>query len=201
MAFVKSTAKNAKSSYAIYKPLLLFLVKAVCIYGVLTLLYMGYVGLADPKGTYDLSPFFGDYNLIVWITEMHVYTSQMVLNLFGYSTNTPDWKTLFITGANGVRVEYACLGVELWIASIALLFAYPIAVAKPLKVKIVGSLVAIGIIFLLNIARIVSIILTNYYNHSMTQTIHDTFNKGVYLLIILGFYLWISKFGQKTAHK
>lgn len=176
-----------------YKQLLLFPVKAVCIYYVLKYLYLGYVGLVDPKGTYDYSVFFEDWNLITFITDMHILVSDVILNLIGYATEVKE-NTLHIKGSNGVRIHYACLGIELWISLIALVFSYPISITKIWQTRLIGALVGIFVIFLFNNIRVVTIILTNHYNHDIVHAIHDGFNYVVYTFIFVFFYFWINAF-------
>lgn len=192
--------KEKLQKYSKYKPLLLFLVKAVCIYLVLKYLYLGYVGLADPKGTYNLEDFFGDFNLVIIITKVHTFISSMFLEMIGYDT-IRSGKYLLIKGASGVKIEYACLGVELWITLIALIMSFPIYVKMAFQIKLLGALAGVLGIFLLNNIRIISIVLTNHFNHSMTQSIHDIFNYTVYIFIFIFFISWISYFSNKEKNR
>lgn len=179
-----------------YKPLLIFILSAGAVYFILKYLYLGYVGLADPNGHYDLSQFFGDYNLVMLITKAHSYVSAFVLGLIGYETIVSG-KLLLIKGASGVRIHYACLAIELWIALIALIITYPIHVAKAYWWKLAGVLAGVGSIFLMNNVRIITIVLTNHYNNSMTHTIHDIFNYVVYVFIIVFFLGWVNYFSKR----
>lgn len=182
-----------------YKPLLLFIVKAITIYYVLQFLFLAYVGLADPRGTYDFTEIFGDFNLIYWITKLHVIASEWVLNLCSFDTES-TWKILRIKHSGGVMIEYACLGVEVWIAFIALIFAYPIKVNRPLLYKSIASVIGVLIIFLLNVGRMVAIILIGHYRSDFKiQTVHDIFNYVVYSLIFVLFALWIHHFKPKPV--
>lgn len=180
-----------------FKPLLLFVVKAVSVYTILNILFTGYVGLADPRGAYTLPEFMQSWNLILLITQAHIWVSSIVLNLMGYDT-VMFGKTLLIKGASGVRIEFACLGIKLWIALVALIMSFPIQVASAFRKQLMGAALGVFIIFLMNIVRVVSIILTNHYNNSMTQTIHDVFNNVVYVFIFVYFLLWINKFGASS---
>lgn len=175
--------------------MLVFTGMVLGLYFLLKYLYLGYVGLADPDGRYDLSDFFGGYNLVMIITQAHTQVSAFVLGLAGYETIT-NGKLLLIKGASGVRIHYPCLAVELWIALIALVMAYPIRVARAWWWKLGGVLLGVSIIFLLNNVRIISIVLTNHYHNSMTQTIHDIFNYVVYAFIIVFFLLWVNYFSK-----
>lgn len=175
--------------------MLFFISMVAGIYLLLKYLYLAYVGLADPNGRYDLSGFFGAYNLVMLITLAHTQVSAFLMELMGYDIVTYD-KFLLIRGASGVRVEYPCLAVELWIALIALVMAYPIRVARAWWWKLGGVLLGVSIIFLLNNIRIISIVLTNHYHNSMTQTIHDIFNYVVYAFIIVFFLLWVNYFSK-----
>ncbi len=181
-----------------YKPLLIFIISAGAVYFILKYLYLGYVGLADPKGRYDMSAFFGDYNLVMLITKAHTHLSALILGLIGYETVTSG-KLLLIKGASGVRIHYACLAVELWIALIALIVSYPIAVGNATRWKSLGVVFGVGTIFLMNNVRIISIVLTNHYNNSMTHTIHDIFNYVVYVFIFVFFLAWINYFAKRQS--
>jgi len=191
------TVKELSNKTQKFRPLLLFVVKAVSVYTILNVLYTGYVGLADPRGTYTLPSFLQSWNLVLLITQAHTWVSSLVLNLMGYETAVFD-KTLLIKGASGVRIVFACLGIKLWIALIALIMSFPIQVASAFKKQLLGAALGVMVIFLMNIVRVVSIILTNHYNNSMTQTIHDVFNNVVYVFIFVYFLLWINYFSKKT---
>jgi exosortase/archaeosortase family protein len=183
-----------------FKPLLLFVVKAVSVYTILNLCYIGYVGLADPRGTYTLPEFMQSWNLVFGITQAHIWVSSLVLNIVGYETVNYD-TTLLIKGASGVRIAFACLGIKLWIALIALIMSFPIQVASAFKKQLMGAAFGVLVIFLLNIVRIVSIILTNHYDNRMIDTIHDAFNNVVYVFIFVYFLLWINYFSKVSKSK
>jgi exosortase/archaeosortase family protein len=171
-----------------FKPLLLFVVKAVSVYTILNLCFIGYVGLADPRGTYTLPEFMQSWNLVFWITQAHIWVSSLVLNML-------------IKGASGVRIAFACLGIKLWIALIALIMSFPIQVASAFQKQLMGAAFGVLVIFLLNIVRIVSIILTNHYDNRMIDTIHDAFNNVVYVFIFVYFLLWINYFSKVSKSK
>jgi exosortase/archaeosortase family protein len=196
---LKSISGNNKvAKLKKYKPLLLFLVKAVSFYYGILYLFLGYVGLADPRGSFTLPGFLQDYNLILMLTRSYVVCSEFVVNLLGYATESST-KILRIAGSGGVRIEFACLGVELWIAFIALILAYPVSLKRKNLVRFLTCAAGITIIYLLNVVRVTTILLTNYYSKGMTSVIHDIFNYGVYILIFIGFGIYISR-TSKAGH-
>lgn len=182
--------------YYRYKPGLWFMLKVAGIYFGLYLPYRIYVGLSYPGGALQLPDFLKEFDFVVGLMKLYVLISEIALNFLGYATVSYG-NVLKISGAGGVRVEYACLGVELWIALIALLFAYPIPVKGSTKLKTIACLFGIIGIFFLNVIRIVSIVLTNHHSYHMTTLIHDMFNYGVFILIFLFFLLWVRKFNLK----
>lgn len=193
---------SKKSLLYATKPLLLFLTKAVLVYSVLHYLYLGYVGLADPKGEYDFSRFFGSFNLILLITKSLVISSEFILDIFGYETISGT-KTLRIPPSGGVLIEYACLGVELWIAFITLIATYPVSISDKWKWRAFYILAGIFLIHLLNVIRVTAITLSSYYNFKDIDLIHDQFNLIVYIVIFLGFLYWIKQTsdGTKSVEK
>lgn len=191
-------AETATLRFTIIKPLLLFFVKAVLVYTVLHYLYLGYVGLADPKGDYDWSGKFGNFNFILIITRSLVVSSEGILNIFGYDT-VSGIKTLRIVPSAGVLIEYACLGVELWIAFIALIATYPVSMPNKWKWRAFYILAGIFLIHLLNVVRVSAITLASFYSFGDIQLIHDVFNIAVYILIFLGFLYWIKQTSNAEA--
>lgn len=182
------------------KVLIIFLIKLLIIYTVLDFLYYGYVGLVDPKGTYDLSQtLIGRYNFINGITTATTYPVSGLLNLFGYSTYQYD-NVVGIKNYSGIRILFPCLGIKMWIAFISLIAAYP--TRQKLKVKLGYIVVGIGIIHFCNIIRMSLLTLSSRYYGSeplhdkIFQRHHDIFNLVVGAVVLIMFYIWVKRYNK-----
>jgi exosortase/archaeosortase family protein len=170
-----------------HKSLLLFVLKAVCIYLGLYVLFLGYVGLVDIKGSY-YSPFLARFSILDLLLQGLIYPAKYILKIFGFEVmNALDWIT--IHGARGVRIAFPCLGVEIMIALFSLIISYPAKGKKALFI-ILGFV----IIHIINIFRVVAILLTNHYSYELTSPSHTIFNTIVYGFVIFYFYSWIKYF-------
>jgi len=130
-------------------------------------------------------------NLII---DNLILLSDKALNVLGYITfvNVHD---IGIDGSHGVHIGSPCNGIDL----MALFVGFILLYRGNWKVKIIFSVIGLGIIHMLNLIRVVSLIIVakNYptyldFNHKYTFTII------LYSLIFLGWVLWVKKFSKKS---
>src|SRR6185437_42524 len=113
-----------KKRFAENRQIILFPLVAFVIYFVLKEAFWAYAGLVDPGGE-AYSPFLAKYSLIQLILDCLIYPIKFILSVLGFETVTTG-NLVAIKGAGGVRIFFPCLGVEMMIALVALVIAYPI---------------------------------------------------------------------------
>lgn len=168
-----------------------FMIRLLLIYTVLKLCFLGYVGLIDPKGDYH-SPFLAEYSLIKLILDGIIYPVVFLLQLLGYETRQ-GYNTVGILDANGVFIEFPCLGVEIMIALVSLIWGYPGG-----KKKILYTFFGVLGVHIINIIRVLAIILTNHNNMNMMDISHDLYNFISYGFVLLIFYIWMQYYGKPS---
>jgi exosortase/archaeosortase family protein len=176
--FTRSICKDNKT-------LIVFIIKALLIYTILYICFLGYVGLVDSKGGYH-SPFLAKYSLIQLILDSLIYPSKFIINFLGFETITNS-NTLWLQNGPGVLIDFPCLGVGMMITWLSLIAAYPNG-----KHKLITIILGLASIHTLNIVRIISLVFIqkHYANHNINH--HDIFNYVVYSLIMIMFYVWIN---------
>lgn len=160
------------------------MVRLLLIYAVLKVCFLSYVGLIDPKGDFH-SPFLEKYSLIKLILDGLIYPVVFLLQLLGYETRQ-GYNMVGILNANGVIIEFPCLGVEIMIALVALIWGYPGG-----QKKILYTFIGILGVHVINILRILAIILTNHQNMDLMDISHDLYNFISYGFVLLIFYIWL----------
>ena len=181
-----------KKSFAENRQIFLFPVTAFVIYFALKEAFWGYAALVDPAGEV-YSPFLEKYSLIQFIRSALIYPIKFILTLLGFDTyNTYD--IIGIEYSSGVQILFPCLGVEMMIALVALIIAYPVK-----RKKIIFVILGIGAIHLLNIVRILGIIFVGHYfpGTGRIPLFHNYFNDIAYGIAFLFFYAWLSYVAPK----
>lgn len=186
------------------KTLLIFFIKLVVIYFILDLCYTGYVGLVDPKGSFDFTNTLGRFNLIDYITQATTYPVSWLLKLIGFSTYLKG-NVVGIEGFRGIKILFPCLGIKMWIVFFSLIAAYP--TKQNWKTVSIFLLLGIFIIHFFNIVRMFLLTLTNRYygSESMHEIIfqrhHDVFNLVVGGVVLAMFYVWVCQFNSSKQIK
>ncbi|GAA4382362.1 exosortase X [Hymenobacter koreensis] len=112
-------------------------------------------------------------------------TSGSALRAMGFDASLPQPTWLAVEGRPAVIVGAPCNGLVLY----ALFTGFIIAFPGPWRHKLVYIPLGIGLIFLLNIGRVVALALNQHYAHqSVDFNHHYTFSFVVYGFI---FYLWM----------
>ena len=187
LAIIKHTVRK---SLVENRQVFLFPVIAFIIYFTLKETFWAYAALVDPGGE-AYSPFLEKYSLIQFIRYALIYPIRFILTLMEYNSyNTHD--IIAIKGSSGVQILFPCLGVEMMIALVALIIAYPVK-----RKKLVFVILGIAAIHLLNIARILSIILVGHYYPGKIPLFHNYFNDIAYGIAFLFFYAWLSYVAPK----
>ncbi|MFN3405690.1 MAG: hypothetical protein ACK40G_16455 [Cytophagaceae bacterium] len=165
------------------KSILLFFVKALLLFFVLKFIYSGYNASVTPTSKYFISESFAKYSLIEILRKGLVVPASFIISLFGFDV-TNNGYSVFISGYQVLKVNNSCLGIEIIFAYVSLIIAYP---SYPSRIK--NIIIGIGIIYLLNILRMVVVGICFYKSVSMGRLNHDVFNVLSYAFIIIYFYI------------
>nr|WP_067057285.1 hypothetical protein [Mucilaginibacter sp. L294] len=167
-------------------PAVIFVIKFLCLFGLLYGFYLGYLSISSPGGVYIA--FFDTYlNFIAWLRYLLIESSAIILNLLGYQTKT-NTDQMLVIGHNIIYVGYDCLGFGVMCFFSAFVLTYP----GVLKIKIYFLGIGLIVIQLINLARFV--ILSLYWHRSTSVYLsdhHTIFNLIVYILISVSLYFYI----------
>jgi exosortase/archaeosortase family protein len=165
---------------------LIFVIRFLCLFGLLYGFYIGYLSLVSPGGAYVE---FLDYhlNFITSLRHILIESSAFVLKHLGYATKTTDTQML-VVGHNIVHIGYDCLGFGVMCFFTAFVLTYP----GLLKTKVLFCIIGLTVIQLINISRF--IILSLYWKHRVHVYLsdhHTIFNIVVYIIIGVSLYFYI----------
>jgi exosortase/archaeosortase family protein len=184
-----------KGNKARLSPPVLFVIKFLCLFGLLYSFYLGYISITSPGGRYI--PFFDNYlNFVAWLRYLLIESSAAILNVLGYQTKTATDQML-VVGRNVVYVGYDCLGFGVMCFFTAFVFTYPGLIKPKLYFWVLGLIV----IQLINLARFV--ILSLYWHRSTSVYLsdhHTIFNIIVYIVIGISLYFYV-KYQDKALNK
>jgi exosortase/archaeosortase family protein len=178
---------------------LLFALKLIVIFAVLSQFHVFYYGLAAPGGDF-YSPFVEKYlNYPYWYRMFILHSSSFLLELFGNETIIMHPRLKMI-GGSSVGIGYSCLGFGVMSFLVAFVIAYPSTIKEKLKFLPIS----LGVIVSLNVIRIA--ILAYAYSkfptlHSIKINHHTVFNVIVYGLLFLMIYKWVNYLGKKSTTK
>ncbi|MGY4537040.1 exosortase/archaeosortase family protein [Mucilaginibacter sp. UYNi724] len=174
-------------------PALIFVIKFLCLFGLLYGFYIGYVSITSPGGLY--MPFFEKHlNMISGLRYILIESSASILRILGYQTRTNDYQ-LLVVSHNILHIAYDCLGFGVMCFFTAFVVAYP----GSLKSKVLFWVVGVVTIQLLNILRFVLLALYWKRNTNVYLSDHHTiFNIVVYILIAISLYFY-TRYQDKTT--
>ncbi len=166
-----------------------FIIIAVFLFVTLKVCFHGYVALVDSKGNFYF-PWLAKYSLIQLILNCIIYPSKVILSSLGYHVYH-SYNFITVDGSS-VQIAFPCLGVEMMIAIVSLITAYPNGTHK-IKAIILGIL----LIHIINIFRVSGLVLVGLYNLGTVKQMHDYYNTMVYIFAIIYFLVYMSKFSKK----
>jgi exosortase/archaeosortase family protein len=175
-----------KTGKAKLSPPVVFVIKFVCLFGLLYGFYLGYLSITSPGGHY-VAFFDTHLNFIAWLRSLLIESSAAILNRLGYQTKTAADQML-VVGRNMVYVGYDCLGFGVMCFFTAFVFTYP----GILKTKLYFWAIGLIVIQIINLARFV--ILSLYWRRSNSVYLsdhHTIFNLIVYIAIGVSLFFYI----------
>lgn len=123
-------------------------------------------------------------------------SAAWVLNLFGYDSTTElrgAWEMLQIDGRNIVAIGNPCNGLVIMALYAGFIIAYP----GPIKTKILFIVAGIGIIFILNLLRVIALTFNWMYAKESFEFNHTyTFTFIVYGVVFIMWMVWANKFSS-----
>ncbi len=163
---LKPTSDNDNSIYR-------FIIKSLLFFGVWYVIYELWL---LPKG-----------NLDEWLSLNIIAISNGLIQLFGYDV----WVMHRIIGINenvGIEIVNGCNGI----AAIGLFLGFILAYPGNWKRRISFSIFGIGVIYLINIIRIVILVVSQEEWYSLTEFMHEYATSTVfYIAIFLLWVLWV----------
>jgi exosortase/archaeosortase family protein len=162
-------------------------IKTLSIYAILSVFFYCYEGLIDNQGTY-YSPFLDQYSIIKLMLNLLISPLAWILKMLGYavSTNSP----VIWIGSSAIRIFTACLGIQIMIGYVSLILGFPG------KKKLLFLIIGILVIYLLNIGRMISILLTIEKYPAIVNISHEIFTYLSYIVIIALYYIWVKKYSS-----
>ncbi len=127
-----------------------------------------------------------------WLQDALIYTTGFLLRLFHFDVHITD-NLIRIGGSPGVRLIYGCLGIRHFIILIVFISLYYGKGSDKFWYIPIGCIV----LFVSNVIRIAVLSLTQYYQPTKADMVHETgaliFQWLVILMLIL---VWIDRFGR-----
>ncbi|MEB0260624.1 MULTISPECIES: exosortase Y [unclassified Mucilaginibacter] len=166
-------------------PVLVFVLKFLCLFGLFYGFYIVYLSITTPGGTY-ISFFDKHLNFISDLRYILIESSARVLNILGYQTRT-NINQLLIVGHNILHIGFDCLGFGVMCFFSSFVVSYP----GSFKSKLSFCAMGLVTIQLLNISRFV--LLGLYWKHNTNVYLsdhHTIFNIVVYILIAISLYFY-----------
>ena len=161
------------------------------------ILYYGfiiYVGLSTPGGKIYSSFLYSYLNIPDWMSMFVAKASTLLLKILGYDAYQKSAVNVSIHRSRGVTIAWGCIGM----AVMFLWFAFIVAHRANFIYKLKWIAAGIILIFLFNIIRITSIVLSYFYNWTYIQSFnaHSTFNFITYIIVILLMGLFIFNYNK-----
>lgn len=133
--------------------------------------------------------------ITAWLTDTLLHAAQFFLKIGGEDSLIYK-KSLQQIGGNGIYLDRGCLGRNLMGLFAGFLVAFPGRIDTKLWFIPMG----LGLVFLINILRIVALYLTNkYYPQYMDINHHTVFKYSVYALTFLLWYIWITRLRKREV--
>ncbi|MBE9466930.1 MAG: archaeosortase/exosortase family protein [Bacteroidetes bacterium] len=127
------------------------------------------------------------------LTKSLVYTSNFLLNLFGFDTYAHN-NFLQIRGTNGIRFVYSCIGIRHMTFFAGFIISYYGKLLNKIWYIIVGFIILIFI----NSFRASIICITQLYYPEYFQFVHYYFTRIImYVCIFVLWMIWIRFFATK----
>lgn len=125
-----------------------------------------------------------DGRLDEWLSLNIIGTSAGILKWFGYDVYTVN-RIIGIGEASGIKIVDGCNGI----AAMGLFLGFIIAYPGEWKNKVSFSIVGIGVIYLVNVVRILTLAITQQGWPEFFSFTHDYSTTAIFYIVI--FLLWM----------
>lgn len=189
--YIKTFFSTEKKDFNIILFVLLYL---ALLYG-----FYLYIGIVSPGGKF-YAAFLSRYaNFPEWLTVLIAKASKGILQLAGYTVFQRKPSNLTLVGGGGVNIAWACLGA----GAMSLWTAFVTAHRGLIQYKLKWIVAGIVLICLVNIARVITILLSLHYKWQYPRHFdaHQTFNILSYAVIVAFMYLFVRNYNGKKALK
>ncbi len=180
-----------KSNFSILYFLLVFFI-----------LYYGfyfYIGLSTPGGKVFIPLLYNYLNVPYLLSILVIKLSVLLLKITGYSVYQKHAANITIKGSRGANISWGCLGAGVMI----LWFAFITAHKARLRYKLKWIFAGVTLIYIFNAIRIISILLSYYYNWYYLQSFnaHSTFNNITYAIIIILMIIFVRNYNRTEGRR
>lgn len=164
------------------RTIIIYCVKFLLIYCLLYYFTYAVIGLAAPGG-YHSNIIQQHFNYPAWLRQAILKTAAFFLSLSGFESKITEPYKVGIVAGRSVKIVYSCLGIAVY----SFWIAFIVANAGSFKKKMLFILGGIALIFLVNIARVVLLVIAaNRSQGSFFEINHHTFfNIASYLVVFL----------------
>lgn len=180
-----------------YKPILLFVIKALLLFAALLFIKYIHRSIIDPASDFIFASQIRDFNIYSVCADALIYPAQIIVNTLGYQTIISE-RVLSIVGARGIIIHAPCLGFNIIGAFIILITAYPSP--REWWVKAIFILVGVMGIQMLNILRVTALVIKNNYSFELPINHHDLFNIIIYSFVFVTFYIWVKFYSNQLSN-
>lgn len=167
---------DSPSQLAQYRPVVLFLAKAMAIYGVWYVLYDLWL---LPDGRLD-----------AWVSQTVVHAGHVVLSGLGFDAAI-DGRSLQLAGASGIRIVDGCNGL----ATIGLFAGFVLAFPGTARRRALFLPLGIAVIYVANVARISLLAGLQVYGSTAFDMIHNLGAPAFFHLIVFGLWVLWANYG------
>ena len=132
-----------------------------------------------------------DGRLDLWLSLNIVGISDGILRVLGYDTYSVN-RVVGIGEAPGIKIVDGCNGISAMGLFLGFILAYP----GEWKYKISFCIAGIGIIYLVNIARVVALAITQHSYPSLFGFMHTYSTSAIFYITIFLFWMILANFSE-----
>ena len=138
--------------------------------------------------------FLPDFWLDTWLSHVGVSIAAGALSFLGWDIETSA-RFVCILGNRGIEVQNGCNGLDLLGLYAGFIIAYPGSITK--RIYFIGG--GLFLLFIANVFRISTFVLTNYYVPQYMDLYHEYSSFIIFYPIVLSlWYLWIESSDQQS---
>jgi exosortase/archaeosortase family protein len=178
-----------------------FYLRFVLLFLVLYYLYIAFIGIITPGGSYN-ALIVEHFNLAAWLRTTVLNGAHVLTSLYGIPTLVTHDSITDPEGLMAVQMDWPCYGVVI----MSFWFSYVVAKALPFKTKLLWALGGLFMIWFFNCLRIAFLAISIKKQWSgmaffLETNNHDLFNYFLYFMVFMLILVFENKLKKlKTKH-